>query len=202
MIVAACVLTLFTQPIQAQCENVELTTQAQVDDFSCNEVAGNLRITGANITNLNGLSALTSVGGSLYVRHNASLDRFCGLFPLLDVGGLIGSYIVSDNSLNPTRAEIQATGPCILDPVDEIAELIAALDVLGLPQGLENSLLSKLHNALAKLLDGNPDNDHAACNELAAFVNQVDAQDGKKIDPLEADALIAQAMVIIDVVCP
>jgi hypothetical protein len=154
------------------------------------------------LTSLDGLSALTSVGEGLYIWLNASLDRFCGLFPLLDGGGLVGVYSAEDNLLNPTEADILAQGPCILDPVKEIAVLIAAVDVLGLAQGLENSLLSKLNNALAKLLDGNPNNDHAACNQLAAFINQVDAQSGKKIDPLDADALIVQAMTIIDMVCP
>ena len=74
-----------------------------------------------------------------------------------------------------------------------------ALD-LGLPAGLENSLLAKLDNALAKLDDGNPNNDGAAVNQLEAFINQVEAQRGKKISDGDADALIAAAGAIIALV--
>ena len=39
-------------------------------------------------------------------------------------------------------------------------------------------------------------------NQLGAFINQVNALSGKKIDPLDADALILQAQAVIDLVCP
>jgi len=45
--------------------------------------------------------------------------------------------------------------------------------------------------------DLNQNNDVAAINSLEAFINEVEAQRGKKISDAEADALIALAKQII-----
>jgi hypothetical protein len=76
------------------------------------------------LTDVDGLSGLTSVGESLLIFNNDSLERFCGLFPLLDAGGLSGSYLVGSNDTNPTEQEILDDGPCdlantVLDLFDE-----------------------------------------------------------------------------------
>ncbi len=79
----------------------------------------------------------------------------------------------------------------------EIAGLLGALgdavEALGLPGGTGKGLLAKLDNALRHLADANPANDVAARNSLEAFINQVRAQSGKKIDAADAHALIAAA---------
>jgi hypothetical protein len=69
------------------------TTQAQVDAVlqDCDSVVGGLTV-GANgastdITNLNGLSNLTSVGGDLYIYNNDVLANLDGLESLTSVGG-------------------------------------------------------------------------------------------------------------------
>ena len=64
--------------------------------------------------------------------------------------------------------------------------------------GIENSLVAKLDNALAKLQDGNPNNDGAAINKLQAFINQVEAQSDNQIPEEDANTLIAAAQEIID----
>ena len=70
--------------------------------------------------------------------------------------------------------------------------------VLNLQQGIENSLDSKL-DAVSKALDDvNKNNDIAAINALQAFINSVEAQRGKKILDADANALIAAAQEIID----
>lgn len=66
---------------------------------------------------------------------------------------------------------------------------------LELSQGTENSLTSKLDNALKSL---EKDNDGAAINQLKAFINQVEAKRGKELSDEEADYLIATAETIID----
>ena len=57
----------------------------------------------------------------------------------------------------------------------------------------ESCLDSKLDAALDALVDANFNNDGAACNSLAAFINAVQAQRGKKITSAQADQLIASA---------
>ena len=66
---------------------------------------------------------------------------------------------------------------------------------MELPSGTENSLTSKLENAIDSL---DNDKDTAGVNQLEAFINQVEAQRGKKLTEEEADALIAAAQWIID----
>jgi sugar lactone lactonase YvrE len=60
------------------------------------------------------------------------------------------------------------------------AGLVASVEQLGLPHGTERSLLTKLA--------GGP-----PCGSLAAFINALQAQSGKKIPATDAAELIAQA---------
>jgi len=64
--------------------------------------------------------------------------------------------------------------------------------------GIENGLDAKLDTTLQALDDINQNNDVAAINTLEAFINAVQAQSGNKIPTEDADALIAAAQVIID----
>ncbi|MFO7525910.1 MAG: T9SS type A sorting domain-containing protein [Ignavibacteriaceae bacterium] len=75
-------------------------------------VGGSLWIYGNALTNLDGLSNLTSVGSILYIDSNPNLTSFCGLYTLLNGGGLTGDYIVLNNSVNPTEQDIIQAGPC------------------------------------------------------------------------------------------
>jgi hypothetical protein len=54
----------------------------------------------------------------------------------------------------------------------------------------ENGLLAKLDTIKQKVMDGQ---NTPAANEMGAFVNQVQAQQGKKISDAAATALIAKA---------
>jgi FIMAH domain-containing protein len=77
--------------------------------------------------------------------------------------------------------------------IENLIETIQAYNP-RLPQGIENSLLSKLNNALAALGRG----DTADARELLqAFINEVQAQGGKKISEVQADELIAAANEIL-----
>jgi len=82
-------------------------------------------------------------------------------------------------------------------PLVLLVPLAAAVIDLNLDQGIENSLVAKLESAFQKLDDDNPNNDGAAVNKLEAFINQLEAQSGKKIDPGDADNLIAAAEEIV-----
>jgi hypothetical protein len=86
----------------------------------------------------------------------------------------------------------------VAEPADLIAELLEEVGGLGLPGGIENSLMAKLNAALRALEDENENNDAAAVNTLEAFINAVETHRGKKIPEAEADALIAAAQEIIE----
>jgi hypothetical protein len=84
---------------------IEFTTQAQIDSFqinypNCTQVEGKVDIwllgQNSDITNLNGLSVLTSIGGRLIIRYNDSLPSLAGLANLTTTGQLL---IHHNNSL-------------------------------------------------------------------------------------------------------
>ena len=53
--------------------DVTLSSQADVDAFSCSEVTGSLTISGNDIINLNGLSSLSKLGGNITITDNPNL---------------------------------------------------------------------------------------------------------------------------------
>ncbi|MFD2571790.1 putative Ig domain-containing protein [Spirosoma soli] len=94
---------------QAQCPTggVTLSTQAEVNAFpaGCPNLPGTLTISGADITNLNSLSALTSVEGQLRILNNTSLTSVSGLSALRQVGT---SLIIQNNAVLPNLSGLQS----------------------------------------------------------------------------------------------
>jgi hypothetical protein len=88
------VILLLRIPVIAQpCipQGITFNTQAQIDSFpithpNCSEIQGIVYITGNDITNLNGLSSIVSVGSDLYIRNTSSLMSLSGLNNLTSVG--------------------------------------------------------------------------------------------------------------------
>jgi len=74
-------------------DGITFTTQEQIDNFqtnypNCTEIEGHVKIEGDDITNLNGLNVLTSIGGNLYVFYNTnSLTSLTGLDNVMSIGG-------------------------------------------------------------------------------------------------------------------
>jgi len=102
-------------------------------------------------------------------------------------GTYIVTYDVSDSSGN---VAVQVTRTVkVLSPAQATENLIGDITSLGLPEGVENSLITTLQNVGDKLTDNNPKNDSAACGKLEGFINQVNAQEGKKLTSAEADEL-------------
>lgn len=81
-----------------------------------------------------------------------------------------------------------------IDNIASFQQVIKDLPNNLLASQIKNSLLSKVDNAL-KLVD--KEKDEAAINVLGAFINQVEAQSGKKISEETADMLIAYANNVI-----
>lgn len=80
-------------------EGIIFTMQAQIDSFQinypgCMEIEGDVTISGSDITNLNGLSILTSIGGYLSIAQNDNLTSLTGLSGLT----AIGSLVISSNA--------------------------------------------------------------------------------------------------------
>jgi hypothetical protein len=79
-------------------EGIIFSTQTQIDNFQvnnpgCTEIEGNVTIRDnytSNITNLNGLNVLTSIGGSLYIEMNNGLTSLSGLDNISSVAGSMG----------------------------------------------------------------------------------------------------------------
>ena len=85
-------VSAFSQPCLP--EGITFNTQAQIDNFqinhpNCTEIEGDVEISGDDITNLNGLNVLTSIGGWLYVMENDFLTSLTGLDNLTSIGGWI-----------------------------------------------------------------------------------------------------------------
>ena len=103
---------------------------------------------------------------------------------------------------NPGQEDIDQDG-CgdVCDGTVSICDAIqGSIDdvlALNLPNGLANSLLSKLNNAISNFQDGN---NNATIGKLNAFINQVQAQSGSQINPVDADQLIDNAEAIINAI--
>ena len=125
--------------------------------------------------------------------------------PAIDAGGLVCPETDQRGVGRPADGDGDGIALCDigsfefvpLGPVDLLDALTEQVVSLNLPHGIENSLLAKLNVALLVLTDVPTGNDHAAVNILGAFVNQVEAQHGRKIAAADADALIDAAEEIL-----
>ncbi|HNQ83314.1 MAG TPA: T9SS type A sorting domain-containing protein [Bacteroidales bacterium] len=93
-------------------DGIDFTNQSQIDNFQadypgCTEIEGDVEISGSGITNLNGLSVLTQIGGHLYISNNGSLDDLSGLSSLSFIGS---SLLISNNPLLSNLNGINSLG--------------------------------------------------------------------------------------------
>jgi len=82
-------------------EGITFNTQNEIDDFTinypnCVEIEGDILIEGNDITNLNGLNQLVSIGGDLTIKFCSNLSDLSGLENLNFIGG---SLDVNNNEL-------------------------------------------------------------------------------------------------------
>ena len=85
----------------------------------------------------------------------------------------------------------------------QVANLVVAVQNFNLVQGIANSLDAKLQNILGALNAAQNGSAANVCNQLGAFINETQAQSGKKLTVAQANQLIAKAMQIKAVIgCP
>lgn len=149
LVAAFCIAATLTPAAHAQiCPGMTLNTQAEVDAFNCVTVTGNLFIQGSGITNLNGLSELTSVGGNLSLFNNNDLTSITGLGALTNVGGTLGISANNDlTSLTGLNALTSVDGGVVISNNDALTTLtgLNALTSIG------GSLRINNNDALASL---------------------------------------------------
>jgi hypothetical protein len=73
---------------------------------------------------------------------------------------------------------------------NQITDLIALVQSFNLPGGIANSLITKLQDALAAIAASDT---AMACDSLTAFINECQAQSGKKLTADQANQLINSA---------
>ena len=84
----------------------------------------------------------------------------------------------------------QSHAVLLIAPAFSIGVLADLVQSFDLPQGIKNSLLMKLQNAIGSANAGDLAD---ACNQLQAFVNQVSAQAGNQIPATQANQLLTVA---------
>jgi hypothetical protein len=100
---------------------------------------------------------------------------------------------IPPGGINTLESSISAKTTAVTssDSTGNIDDLIALVnqyvDSGDIQGNAENGLLAKLDSIKQKIMNGQSD---AAANELGAFINQVQAQQGKKISDKAANALI------------
>ena len=97
---------------------------------------------------------------------------------------MTGDYLTSGPSWSPFSRQPKA----LQSLIDEVEEL-------PIDPGLKSALVSKLENAKKSLDKGN---ETPALNQLSAFINQVEAQRGKKLSNEQADYIVAAAQALIE----
>lgn len=83
-----------------------------------------------------------------------------------------------------------ADGDGCIDTIEGLTEVVNTLPDDALADETKNSLVSKVDNALNSV---DKENDEAGINQLQAFINQIEAQKGKKISEEAANELIEYA---------
>jgi len=155
-LIACCLTSLLAQPCLPQ--GITFTTQAQIDSFQinypgCTEILGGVTIDGNDISNLNGLSEITHIGGNLWLNYfgggnNTSLNNLIGLEGLTSIGdNLLIEYnqnltsLAGLDNLTSIGSNLEISGNNSLTNITALGNLTSIGWCLKIQ---ENSILSSL----------------------------------------------------------
>lgn len=115
----------------------------------------------------------------------------------------IGVTVVSCTATNQAGMTSGGFQVLVQAAAAQVSNLAATVESLNLEQGITNSLDAKLDNVLSALTAAKAGGVVSTCNQLSAFINETEAQSGKKITVDQANQLITSANQIKAVVgCP
>jgi len=179
--------TSFCSVLWAQyCDPIDITlnNQGEMDNFQANhgpcDRLQNLHIQGPDITSLNGLSALTTVEGELWIQGNVSLTSLGGLSALTSI---VGNALIQNNA--------------VLTNVDGLSALTSVGAELAISN---NAVLSDLDGLSAlqwvRSLSVSENSTLANCRGLVRLIDQIDDYDpgpgGSSLPDVEWDADFSQ----------
>ena len=122
--------------------------------------------------------------------YSASGSKF--RYPgLIDEVAIYSRPLTAEEIQEHYQNGLQGKAYCKFYMIEVLLTVVGGLD---LPEGTENSLVSKVENVIKSLEKGNS---RAAVNQLQAFINHVEAQSGKKIAEQDADMLVEYANHVI-----
>ncbi|MBK9733780.1 MAG: T9SS type A sorting domain-containing protein [Saprospiraceae bacterium] len=122
--------------------NLIFTTQAEIDNFpnlGCTQIVGNLTISGANITNLNGLSTITSISEALIISDNLMLADLSGLDGLVSLSSLQVYNNPNMTSLIGLNAQLDTINGDVFISNNNLTNLIGLGNITTIESGLQIS---------------------------------------------------------------
>jgi hypothetical protein len=96
--------------------------------------------------------------------------------------------VATDASGNRSEASFEVV---VRGPGEQIGDAIASIGAIDAPSGIARSLTAKLEQAMALVASGGPNAIAAACAQVDAVIQQVNAQSGTAITADDADRLLA-----------
>jgi hypothetical protein len=156
-----------------------------------------------SLSSVTGFKALQHVDWSFDIVGNTSLNNLCGFYDYFSAnnpysGG--GSFNISQNHPDlpdpTTIQDILEAGPCQISPVQQITDLIAEIEVMGLSNRVTNNLVRLLAKAQKSLESGRPGR---AVRQLEELINDIAYLASRgKIDSNTAYELTVAVQAIID----
>lgn len=97
LLVVISILIQLNASSQCPPDDITFVTQEEIDKFqidfpNCTAIDGDVTINGDDITNLDGLSVLTSISGYLYINNCPTLISITGLSGLTNIGGYLNIW--------------------------------------------------------------------------------------------------------------
>ena len=124
-------------------------------------------------------------GGKLYRVTNTPTDETLSHISVCNgTGRLVYAAPASDYDVYAFTFQVPSS------TANQINDLIALVHNFNLPDGIENSLTTKLRDALAAI---DVSDNATACDSLTAFISEVQAQSGKKLTAQQSAQLINSA---------